>query len=231
MSLVVMFTHMTYTLKEKEEKEILRSCRWIFRIRYLVKVTVPEDLYIFVLCNKGLVSQDSSTVETENFDPVPRSETPWFLQCRKLCDEAEDVERHFGRCWCKEVDEWGTGWVCHPEAGLLDSLASGISVELTVGGSRFPRLLCSVRVMLSHRWFCPCCMQHAAWSESPTAAVETSLAELFYTYLLNCPFNWWTQTQQILTSPQPNRGGGGMHPQQTAVAARPLWARFRTWHG
>ncbi len=35
--------------------------------------------------------------------------------------------------------------VCHPEAGLLESLASRISVELTVEGSRFPRLLCSVR--------------------------------------------------------------------------------------
>jgi acetolactate synthase regulatory subunit len=58
---------------------------------------------------------------------------------------------------------------------LLDSLASRISVELTVEGSRFPRLLCSVRVLLSHRWFCPCCMQHAAWSESATAAVEKRL--------------------------------------------------------
>ncbi len=27
---------------------------------------------------------------------------------------------------------------------------------------------------------------------------ETPLAELFYTYLLNCLFNWWTQVQQIL---------------------------------
>ncbi len=97
---------------------------------------------------------------------------PCFLQCPKLCVESEDVERHVDTCWCKEVDEWGTGWVCHPEAGLLDSLASSISVELTVEGSRFPRLLCSVRVMLSHRWSCPCCRQHAAWSESATAAVE-----------------------------------------------------------
>ncbi len=49
---------------------------------------------------------------------------------------------------------------------------------------------------------------------------ETPLAELFYTYLLNCPFNWWTQIQQILTSPNPNRGGGGcIPPQQTAGAA------------
>jgi hypothetical protein len=44
-------------------------------------------------------------VEKENFDPVPRSEEPLILQCPKLCDEAEDVERHVDRCWCKEVDE------------------------------------------------------------------------------------------------------------------------------
>jgi hypothetical protein len=41
--------------------------------------------------------------------------------------------------------------VCHPEAGLLDSLASRISVELIVEGSRFPMLLCSVWVMLGNR--------------------------------------------------------------------------------
>jgi hypothetical protein len=114
-----------------------------------------------------------------------------------------------------------------------------ISVELSGEGSRFPKLLCSVRLMLSHRWFCPCCIQHAAWSESATAAVEkgspttvwwgqwspgTSLAELFYTYLLNCPFNWWTQIQQILTCPNPNRGGGDASPppsRQREVDASP----------
>ncbi len=141
----------------------------------------------------------------------------------------------------QEDDGWGTGWVCHPEAGLLDSLASRISVELTVEGSRFPRLMCSVRVMLSHRWFCPCCMQHAAWSESTTAAVvkkgsptavwwgqwspETPLTELFYTYLLNCPFNWWTQIQQILTSPNPNRGAGGCIPPQWTAGAHHVLLR------
>jgi hypothetical protein len=29
-----------------------------------------------VRCNKGLVSQDSSTVAKTNFDPVPRSKSP-----------------------------------------------------------------------------------------------------------------------------------------------------------
>ena len=29
-----------------------------------------------VRCNKGLVSQDSSTVENENFDPVPGAMRP-----------------------------------------------------------------------------------------------------------------------------------------------------------
>jgi len=50
---------------------------------------------------------------------------------------------------------------------LIDVVAKKMMIEgqgeeLTVEGSRFPRLLCSVRVLLSHRWFCPCCMQHAA---------------------------------------------------------------------
>ena len=106
------------------------------------------------------------------------AKSPWFLQCPKLCGEAEVVERYVDRCWCKEGDEWGTGWLCHPEASLLDILASRISVELIVDGSRFPRLLCSVRVMLSHRWFCPCRMLHATWSESATAACRKRLPNI-----------------------------------------------------
>ena len=35
-------------------------------------------------CNKGLVSQDSSTVEKENFDTVPRSEEPLFPLMSKI---------------------------------------------------------------------------------------------------------------------------------------------------
>ena len=88
--------------------------------------------------NKGIVSQDSSRILTLS----QGAKSPWFLQCPNLCGEAGVVERHVDKCWCKEGEEWGTGWVCHPEAGLLDSLASRISVELTVEGSRFPRLLC-----------------------------------------------------------------------------------------
>jgi hypothetical protein len=44
-------------------------------------------------------------VEKENFDPVPRSKEPLIPSCPKLCGEAEVVERHVDRCWCKEVDE------------------------------------------------------------------------------------------------------------------------------
>ena len=43
--------------------------------------------------------------------------------------------------------------MCHPKADLLGSLALKISVEPIVRGSRFSRLLCSVRALLSHRWF------------------------------------------------------------------------------
>jgi hypothetical protein len=39
---------------------------------------------ITVRCNKGLVSQDSSTVEKENFDPVPRSKEPLILSMSKI---------------------------------------------------------------------------------------------------------------------------------------------------
>jgi hypothetical protein len=113
------------------------------------------------------------------FYPVPGAKSPWFLQCPNLCGEAGVGKRHVDRCWCKEGDEWLTGWVCHPEAGLLDSLASRISVELIVEGSRFPRLLCSVWVMLSHRWFCPCHMPHAIWSESATAACRKRLPNIW----------------------------------------------------
>ncbi len=105
-----------------------------------------------VRCNKRSVSQDSSTVGKTNFDPVPRSNSPWFLQCPKLCGEAEDVEIHVDRYRCKEVDEWGTGWVCPPQAGLLDSLASRISVELTVEGSRFPLVLSMLHVKCRMKW-------------------------------------------------------------------------------
>ncbi len=137
------------------------------------------------------------------------------------------LERHADRCWCRNGDEWGTGWVCHPEAGLQDSLASRISVELIVEGSRFPRLLCSVWVMLSHRWFCPCRMLHATRSESATAACrngspttewrgqwspEIPLTELFYSYLLNCPFNWWTHTADSHPPESQTGGGGGCIP-------------------
>ncbi len=47
---------------------------------------------------------------------------------------------------------------------------------------------------------------------------ETPLAELFYTYLLNCLFNWWTQIQQILTSPRPT-GGGDATPDDSGADA------------
>ncbi len=50
----------------------------------------------------------------------------------------------------------GQGECVTPEVGLLDSLAPRISVELIDKGSRFPKLLCSVWVMLSQCWFCPC---------------------------------------------------------------------------
>jgi hypothetical protein len=35
-------------------------------------------------CNKGLVSQNSSTVEKENFDPVPRSKEPLIPSMSKI---------------------------------------------------------------------------------------------------------------------------------------------------
>jgi hypothetical protein len=37
-----------------------------------------------VLCNKGLISQVSSTEEKEKFDPVPRSEEPLFPSMSKI---------------------------------------------------------------------------------------------------------------------------------------------------
>jgi hypothetical protein len=114
-----------------------------------------------VRCNKGLVSHDSFAVEKENLDPVPRSKELLIPSMSKIVWWVWSIERHVDRCWCKEGDEWGTGWVCHSEADLLDSLASRISVELIVEGSRFPRLLCSVWDILSHCWFCPCRMSHA----------------------------------------------------------------------
>ena len=45
------------------------------------------------------------------------------------------------------------------------------------------------------------------------------LAELFYTYLLNCLFNWWTKMQQILTSPRPTGGGGDATPADSGADA------------
>ena len=48
---------------------------------------------------------------------------------------------------------------------------------------------------------------------------ETPLAELFYTYLLNCLFNWWTQMQQILTSPCQHWGGGYAAPADSGADA------------
>jgi hypothetical protein len=56
----------------------------IFKIRYLVKKGLCPKICITVLCNKGLVSQDSSTVEKESFDPVPRSEEPLIPSMSKI---------------------------------------------------------------------------------------------------------------------------------------------------
>jgi len=47
---------------------------------------------------------------------------------------------------------------------------------------------------------------------------ETPLAELFYTYLLNCLFNCWTQVQQILPSPC-QQGGGDAAPADSGADA------------
>ncbi len=74
----------------------------------LLKGLCPK-ICITVLCNKELVSQESSTGEKENFDPVPRSEEPLFPSMSKLCVESEAVERHVDRCCCKEDDDRGTG--------------------------------------------------------------------------------------------------------------------------
>ncbi len=38
-------------------------------------------------------------------------------------------------------------------------------------------------------------------------------------YLLNCLFNWWTQIQQILTSPRPKGGGGDASPADSGAHA------------
>jgi hypothetical protein len=54
---------------------------------------------------------------------------------------------------------------------------------------------------------------------------ETPLAELFYTYLLNCLFNWWTQMQQILTSPWPTGGGDATPADSGAYASVRLAGR------
>jgi hypothetical protein len=128
-------------------------------------------------------------------------------------------ERHGDICWWKDGDEWGTRWVCHPEADFLDSLVSRISVVLNVEGSRFPRLLFNVWVMFSHRWVYPCHMPHEVspqqllvekGSTTSQWSPGVPLAELFYTYLLNCPFNLWAHTAD---SPPPPPGqtwmGGG----------------------
>jgi hypothetical protein len=52
-----------------------------------------------VRCHKELVSQDSSSVERRNLTLFQGAKFP------KLCGEAEDVEGHIDRYWCKEVDE------------------------------------------------------------------------------------------------------------------------------
>ncbi len=50
---------------------------------------------------------------------------------------------------------------------------------------------------------------------------ETPLAELYYTYLLNCLFNWWTQGAADSPPPMPTGGGGGMQHQPTAERMHP----------
>jgi hypothetical protein len=45
---------------------------------------------------KGLVSQDSSAVEKENFDPVPRSKEPLIPSMSKICESEAEV---VGEAW------------------------------------------------------------------------------------------------------------------------------------
>jgi hypothetical protein len=132
--------------------------------------------------------------------------------------------------------------VCHPEGGLLDSLASRISVELIVVGSRFPRLLCSAWVMFSHCWFCPChkgmkWVRNSCFVEkgSPTSkgrgqwSPGKPFAELSYTYLMNCLFNLWAHTADSHPTKGQTWGREGCSP----AVSRALTARATvpTWRG
>jgi hypothetical protein len=62
--------------------------------------TLYVDAGFHIEAKRGLVPQDSSTVEEENFDLVPRSKDPLIPSMSKICEsEAVVVERHGDRCW------------------------------------------------------------------------------------------------------------------------------------
>ncbi len=58
--------------------------------------TLYVDIGFRIEDKKGLVSQDSSAVEKENFDPVPRGKEPLIHSMSKICESEAEVVREHG---------------------------------------------------------------------------------------------------------------------------------------
>jgi hypothetical protein len=160
----------------------------------------------------------------------------------KICEsEAEVVREHRDRCWWKMVMNEGQGecvtlrracWTLWPPGSVESSSLKAVD---------------SPGNCVMSGWCCPtadsvlaaCHMPHwvslqqllvkkgtltSEWrgQRSPGA----SLAELFYTYLLNCPFYMWTLTADCSSPQKPNGGGGDAAP--AVSRALTAWATIHT---